>query len=165
MHANRWLTVLLLLTLSACGTTYQSQSWTGGFSEVQLDENIFEITFKGNAFVDASTVRDYAMLRAAEVTLDHGFEYFVVADEDNWTKIQTVTTGGNSSTTTYSGTVSGNMVSGTANTAYNPPQTTTYNKPRSLKTIVTFHEKPEGLTSYSARFVRDSIRKSHKLDE
>ncbi len=89
----------------------------------------------------------------------------VVVDEDNWTKVQTVTTGGNSSTTTYSGTVTGNTVSGTASTNYNPPQTTTYNKPSSLKIIMTFHEKPEGLISYSARFVRNSIRKTHKLDE
>tara|TARA_R110000772_G_scaffold48719_1_gene111166 strand:+ start:1785 stop:2276 length:492 start_codon:yes stop_codon:yes gene_type:complete len=153
----------LILALIGCGTTYKSKGFTGGFSEIQLAENVFEISFQGNAFVDAATVRDYAMLRAAEVTLEYGYEYFTLIEEDDSIKTVTATTGG-SATTNYQGAVSGNSVSGTAQTQYSPPQTTTYNKPASRKTIITYIEKPENVISYSAVFVRDSIKKAYKLN-
>ena len=157
-------TISLALLLAGCATDYQPDGFTGGFSETQLDENLFEIRFKGNAFVGTDTARDYAMLRAAEVTLQNGYEYFIVLGEEDRTQVSTHTYGG-SSTTTYDGTMTGNSVYGTANTTYNPPQTNTYHKPISRKTIMLFHEKPEGVISYSARFVRKSIRNARDIDD
>ncbi len=161
---NFFVTIVLALVLSGCATGYQPDGYTGGFSEVQFDENVFEIRFSGNAMVGANTARDYAMLRAAEVTLENGYEYFVVLGEEDRTAVSTHTSGG-SSTTTYDSTMAGNSVQGTANTTYKSPQTNTYHKPTSRKTIMLFHEKPEDVISYSARFVRESIRSAHDIDD
>jgi hypothetical protein len=39
--------VFVVILLTSCATTYQKQGFTGGFSETQLGENIFQISFKG----------------------------------------------------------------------------------------------------------------------
>lgn len=37
--------------LSGCATAYQKESSTGGFSKTQLGDNIFQVSFKGNAYM------------------------------------------------------------------------------------------------------------------
>ena len=71
-----------LLLLAGCATPYQSGGFRGGYKEIQLDENVFQISFKGNAFVSAGRVENYALLRSAEVALENGYEYFVIVDQD-----------------------------------------------------------------------------------
>jgi len=41
---------IFVILISGCATTYQPQSFTGGFSETQLAENIFQVLFNGNAY-------------------------------------------------------------------------------------------------------------------
>ncbi len=33
--------ILIILITSGCSTSYQSDSWTGGYSETQLADNIY----------------------------------------------------------------------------------------------------------------------------
>ena len=70
----------LVVSLVGCATTYQSESLLGGFSSSQLDENVFQVSFKGNAFVSPEKASDYSLLRAAEIALEKGYKYFVIAD-------------------------------------------------------------------------------------
>ena len=50
--------------MQSCATTYQSEGLTGGFSETQLDENIFRVTFYGNGYTGKERVTDFALLRS-----------------------------------------------------------------------------------------------------
>ena len=64
----RLLSVLAIaLVLSACATTYQSESFSGGFSETQLDKNVFRVSFQGNGYTRAERAEEMALLRSAEL--------------------------------------------------------------------------------------------------
>jgi hypothetical protein len=60
------------------GTTYQPRSWTGGYDETQLAPNVFRVGFQANQYTLPSTATDFALLRAAELTLERGYTHFAV---------------------------------------------------------------------------------------
>ncbi len=73
------------LALAACttATPYQAANKKGeGFSEFQLEQNKYRIVFSGNTQTSITTVENYLLYRAAEVTLDKGGNYFIVSDEE-----------------------------------------------------------------------------------
>lgn len=53
-----------------------------GFSEQRLETNRWRITFTGGSSTPAAVVEDYALLRAADLTLSMGFEWFTVAGRE-----------------------------------------------------------------------------------
>jgi hypothetical protein len=74
----------LALLLGACATTstpYQPRDAQGyGFTEQPLEANRTRITFSGNGLTERETVETYLLYRAAELTLQQGFDYFVTAN-------------------------------------------------------------------------------------
>ncbi len=78
------LTLVMALAVSACATVNPYRPATSrygsGFSEQRLEENRFRVTFKGDSATRRPDVEDYLLYRAAEVTLQSGFDYFVLAD-------------------------------------------------------------------------------------
>ena len=50
----------------------QSQGMSGGFSETQLDTNVYTVRFSGNGYTSPSKAADFALLRSAEITLMRG---------------------------------------------------------------------------------------------
>jgi hypothetical protein len=53
-----------------------------GYSETQIDANRLRVSFSGNADTSRETVETYVLFRAAETTLQRGFDYFVVVDHN-----------------------------------------------------------------------------------
>lgn len=157
------LSALLIIFFSGCATSYQPDGLTGGFKEVQLAEDVFKVSFKGNAYTDKERATDYALLRAGEVTLKYGYKYFVVMDAQNYSK-----TGSYTTPTTYN--TYGN-ISGYGNTAYYSGttyaaggQTYTTSKPRSSNTIKCFKTKPRiNAQAYNAEFLVKSIKQQYKI--
>jgi len=77
------------------GTTYQPRGWTGGYDETQLAPNVFRIGFQANQYTLPGTATDFALLRAAELTLERGYTHFAVvrgADAVATTQITTPVT-------------------------------------------------------------------------
>jgi len=73
--------------LAACATAgptpYQpSDTARYGFQEQNIEDNRVRITFRGNSLTDRETVETYLLYRAAEVTIQNGKDYFVVANRD-----------------------------------------------------------------------------------
>jgi hypothetical protein len=73
---------------AGCATAYQPHGLTGGYTGRQIDDNTVYVTFRGNGFTPEETVHTYLLRRCAEITLQHGFNYFVivrpnVSDEGN----------------------------------------------------------------------------------
>ena len=84
----RIIAILFVLLLSGCATGYQPKDPnlpTGGYSDIQLDTNVFKITFQVNEFTSIDRATDFTLLRSAELALEHGFNYFVV-DAQQYTK-------------------------------------------------------------------------------
>lgn len=74
-----------VLTLSACATAtpYQPASRSdGGFAETRLESNRYRVTFAGNSLTARETVEDYLLYRAAELTVENGFDWFSAVNRD-----------------------------------------------------------------------------------
>lgn len=67
-----------LCLVAGCATPYHSEGVLGGYSEKQLSPDTFEIHFTGNGYVSQEKAKDFVMLHACEVCLQHGFNGFVV---------------------------------------------------------------------------------------
>jgi hypothetical protein len=68
--------------LAGCATLYQKEGlFTNGYSDHKMAPDRFSITFRANEFTPADKVMEYALKRAAKLTLKHGYAYFVVIEE------------------------------------------------------------------------------------
>lgn len=80
---TRLLVVLCAGLLAACATATPYQAATPdaryGYSERAIEGNRYALTFRGNALTERDTVESYLLLRAAELTLDKGYDYFIVS--------------------------------------------------------------------------------------
>lgn len=77
--------VLILMTaaLAACAKPALYQPMHGedvGYGEQQLETNRYRVWFAGNAATPRETVEDYVLYRCAELTLEKGYDYFVLSD-------------------------------------------------------------------------------------
>lgn len=77
-----WALALGALLLSACAvpTPYQPATLPGdlGYREQRLGDNRFRVSFVGNDLTTPETVDSYLLYRAAELTEQLGYDYFVV---------------------------------------------------------------------------------------
>ncbi len=85
--------VLLVTLLAACAsqTDYKPADRRGGYgyTETQLTDNRYRVTFTGNASTPRETVADFALLRAAELTLQNGYDWFKLVDRETDKKTRT----------------------------------------------------------------------------
>ena len=51
---------------------------TGGYSEVQLNADTYQITVAGNGYTSADRAEKIGLLRAADLTIKSGYQRFVV---------------------------------------------------------------------------------------
>ena len=73
------------LALSACATAptlYQASNGPQavGYSEYRIEPGRYRITFRGGPGAPAQQVADYALLRAADLAIAEGYDWFQVAD-------------------------------------------------------------------------------------
>src|ERR1700687_6234016 len=91
MLKNICLVILITLPVG-CATDYKSQSFRGGYSEVRLDENVFNVRFAGNAYTSPEKAADFCLLRCAEIAIANGYSYFFIVDSSHYAKQSTYTT-------------------------------------------------------------------------
>lgn len=151
----------VVLLLAACATPYQPQSLSGGFTETQLDKNVFRVSFKGNGYTNADRAEEMALLRSADLTLRNGFTHFVIVDGKSRADFGTYTTP-IQSTTTGSASVYGNTAYGRTTTTTTGGQSFLITRPSTTNTIMCFDGKPEinGLV-YDAQFVYNSLAQKY----
>ncbi|ULQ47618.1 hypothetical protein JN531_004860 [Flagellatimonas centrodinii] len=80
MHIVRILPLLAATTLAACATATPYQPLTNGqgYADLRIEPNRHRVTFQGNSATERQTVENYLLLRAAELTIENGFDYFVM---------------------------------------------------------------------------------------
>jgi hypothetical protein len=81
---------LAFLALAGCvqPSAYQpaaSEHGTG-YADTRLADNRYRVTFRGNSATRRETVENFLLLRAAEVTRDAGFGWFVFDNRDTEAK-------------------------------------------------------------------------------
>lgn len=82
-HRSNVTFLFLCLLLSGCATPYQPMGFRGGYSDSQLQNDQFQVSFLGNAKLTQAKARQYALRRAAEVALSNGFDYFIVEENQD----------------------------------------------------------------------------------
>lgn len=78
------LVLVSALGIPACGklTLYQPATDEHGYAEQQLEENRYRVTFSGNSLTSRETVENYLLFRSAQITLECGYDCFVVVEKD-----------------------------------------------------------------------------------
>jgi len=78
------LAVLAPLTLAACmSPTYYQPAVDGeGYSDQQIADSRYRVTFSGNSVTARNVVDNYMLYRAAEITLATGNDYFILLQHD-----------------------------------------------------------------------------------
>ena len=131
-----------LTVLSAC-TTYTKDGLGGGFKEVQVGENVWKVSARGNAYASEELISNIILMRSADLAIQNGFKYFAFASSSKSSKIGAV---------------------------YNPGTTggflNFYSKPSAENTVVMFKNKPEKINGvlYDAEFVCKSVGKELKAN-
>ena len=81
--------------LASCATPTPYQPATGsgmyrtGYWDEQIENDRFRVTFAGNSLTSRETVERYLLYRAAQLTVEQGYDYFTLADRDTEKKSRT----------------------------------------------------------------------------
>lgn len=75
--------VLAVIMVAGCATKYAPSQTLGGFefggyTDKRIDQNTVIVSFDGNSATSPQKVWSYLLYRAATVTLNSGFDYFIV---------------------------------------------------------------------------------------
>jgi hypothetical protein len=69
-----------IILIIGCATGYDKYGFLGGYEDRIVEEDIFEVSFAGNGFVQSRKAEDLALLRCASITLERKYKYFIVLD-------------------------------------------------------------------------------------
>jgi hypothetical protein len=61
----------------------------GGYSETRLAEDRYQVIFSGNSLTSRDRVEGYLLYRAAELTVQNGYDWFVIVDRLTERDVQT----------------------------------------------------------------------------
>lgn len=84
----RFLTgILMFVGVAACvtavGTPYAPADKKGfGYQDTKIEENRYRVSFAGDGATPPEIVEDFALLRAADIAVDNGFEWFRIVARD-----------------------------------------------------------------------------------
>ncbi len=81
-----WMTALtamgLVLASCATPTPYQPVTKRYGYGEQLIETGRYKVNFSGNSLTKRETVENYLLFRAAEITIETGNDYFIVAERN-----------------------------------------------------------------------------------
>ena len=79
---RKFIAVISLIALASCASTVAYQPATSpngaGYSQTQIEDNRFIVTYRAPSGANPRLIEDYALLRAAELTLEQGQSWFIV---------------------------------------------------------------------------------------
>lgn len=75
--------VALAACVTAIGTGYAPADKRGhGYSDTRIEADRYRITFAGDGATPQNVVEDYALLRAADIAIANGYDWFRVVSRD-----------------------------------------------------------------------------------
>ncbi|MCK5893330.1 MAG: hypothetical protein KAG53_02730 [Endozoicomonadaceae bacterium] len=153
---------ILAIILHGCATPYQQEKGGNGYSETRLNDNTFNVVFKGSSNTDRDRVADFVLLRSAELTLEHGYRYFAIIDTRDDTKYVTRTTPithnthGSDVETAYGNSFHESTLYTGLNVRVDVSPILTY-------TITCFDEELDSVFNYNAMFIYRNIREKYGI--
>lgn len=164
---HSWL-FLVALILAGCRTPYMAydceptgEPWPfpgwnckGGYSELELGSETYQVSFSGRNISTAKS-QDYALLRAAELTLEKGHRYFLVLGTRSQTDVQLHSSPGASQTTLVD--------DGFAFTTGYGGGTSSTRLPQASYVIRVLDDSGEHPNAYDALMIQRSVRQKYQL--
>lgn len=141
------LAIATLALLAGCQTPYQEIGFEGGVTAMPIAQDTYRIVARGNGFTDPVIVQDYALLKAAEVTLQSGNSHFVVLSGADATQVSVGQT---------PGTVQTNIIGRTAFSTYTPGVTYDIVKP-GQDLLIRVGNIPTGISAPPNAFVAQQV--------
>jgi len=138
----------MAVALSGCATAYQPKGFTGGFSETMLSPDTFKIQFAGNGYTSAERASDFAILRAADKSLELGCNYFGVMNEADGASVGSITVG---------------SASWNRHGAWGFSSTMPVVKPNTALFVKCFKDQQAGASLFDAHFIAQSIRAKYGI--
>lgn len=91
-----WIFALLIFSVAGCATAtpYQPDTRGEGYKDLKIEDNKYRIIFKGNSITPRDTVETYLLYRAAELTAENKYDYFIVREQQVDVKSDYFSTGG-----------------------------------------------------------------------
>jgi hypothetical protein len=71
-------TIIAFAVLSGCATGYGSNGLNGGYEQRELEPGTWRVTFEGTGFTELETVQTFWLYRAAELTVQKGYDGFQI---------------------------------------------------------------------------------------
>ncbi|MEO6214563.1 MAG: hypothetical protein ABIO86_00915 [Sphingomonas sp.] len=87
-----------MLVVAGCATETAYRPATGsgferaGYSDRMIEPNRFMVSFAGNSYTSRDTVERYLLYRAAELTVQQGYDYFILSDRNTDRRTRTYAT-------------------------------------------------------------------------
>jgi len=87
-----------MLVVAGCATETAYRPATGsgferaGYSDRMIEPNRFMVSFAGNSYTSRDTVERYLLYRAAELTVQQGYDYFILSDRNTDKRTRTYAT-------------------------------------------------------------------------
>jgi len=72
----------ILLVGCATSTPYGPTDGRFGYSEQRIEQDRYRVTFSGNSSTTREMVESFLLYRAAELTVQEGYDYFIVTAQD-----------------------------------------------------------------------------------
>ena len=85
--------VIVSLFLVSCATPYRSLKHQSGYDEQQVGKDEYDVSFLGNGSSSYERALDFALLRAAEISLKQQAKSFIVLDVVNLSSARKYRTG------------------------------------------------------------------------
>lgn len=80
------------LAIAACATPTPYQPLTGsagGYASQRIETNRYRVFFAGNSMTSRERVENYLLFRAAELTLENGYDSFTIVDHATDRNVET----------------------------------------------------------------------------
>lgn len=155
--------LIMLSVLSGCSSGYHPRNFFGGYSDMQIQDETYRVSFSGNGYTSSQRAADFALLRCSELTLSKGHKYFAIVSDNSEIERSFYTA---PATTYHSGRINTYGGSGSYHGFSQTIGGQTYNisKPVIQYVIRTFEEKPADVFCYyDAKQISDNIRANYKL--
>ena len=87
-----------MLVVAGCATETAYRPATGsgferaGYSDRMIEPNRFMVSFAGNSYTSRDTVERYLLYRSAELTVQQGYDYFILSDRNTDRRTRTYAT-------------------------------------------------------------------------
>lgn len=144
--------IFIILSISllcgACATPYKAASkpTSNGYFDTLLQTGVYDITFNANGETAIKRAQDFALLRAAEVCLENGYQSFSVINSSNNSKTETDVV---TNTNTYN-----------SNYSYSYSYVVSETKPR---VSIMIQCSSEMNLFFNAENIRENLRKKYKI--